>query len=50
MVSVRRASGACFFDDEVSLKSKQKMVITLNEEGLDYSPKRITLEISHIEE
>lgn len=39
-----------FFDDEVSLESKQKMVIALNEEGSDYSPKRITLDISHIEE
>lgn len=39
-----------FFDDEVSLKSKQKMVITLNEEGPDYIPKRITLDLSRIEE
>lgn len=39
-----------FFDDEVSVESKQKMVIALNEEGPDYSPKRITLDLSHIEE
>lgn len=39
-----------FFDDEVSLESKQKMVLSINEEGSDYSPKRITLDPSHIEE
>ncbi|CAH0562819.1 unnamed protein product [Brassicogethes aeneus] len=39
-----------FFDEEVSLEIKQKMVIALNEEGPDYSPKRITLDLSHIEE
>ncbi|CAH2101754.1 unnamed protein product [Euphydryas editha] len=40
-----------FFDDEISLESKQKMVIALNKKGSDYySPKRITMDQSHIEE
>ncbi|GBP85747.1 hypothetical protein EVAR_97243_1 [Eumeta japonica] len=39
-----------FFDDEISIECKQKMVIALSEEGSEYSPKRITLDISHIEE
>ena len=36
--------------DDVPPETKQKMAIALNKEGSDYSPKRTTLEISHIGE
>lgn len=37
-----------FFDDEVSVETKRKMVNALNNEGLKYSPKRLSLNVNHI--
>lgn len=37
-----------FFDDEVSVETKRKMVNALNNEGLEYSPKRLSLNVNHI--
>jgi hypothetical protein len=39
-----------FFDDEVSFETKQKMVTALSEEGSDYSPKRISLDVNYVAE
>lgn len=39
-----------FFDDEVSVERKRKMVIALADESPDYSPKRIIIDLSHIHE
>lgn len=37
-----------FFDDEVSVETKRKMVNALNIEGFEYSPKRSSLDVNHI--
>lgn len=38
-----------FFDDEIALDTKQKMVHALDNEGLEFSPKRISLVTKDIE-
>lgn len=37
-----------FFNDEVSVETKRKIVNALNNEGLEYSPKRLNLDVNHI--
>lgn len=39
-----------FFDEGISMETKQKMVSALNKEGLNFSPKRLTLDANHIRE